>query len=306
MPLQKQSFVVPPASCGRLDRALHLLTALPWSQVRGLITGQCVTLNGALCAALDAVVQPEDKIELTFDSHQRYHEKIAGPKGCPFTIVHEDEHLMVVDKAARILTVPTAKREKNTLIHALQQYVSRGKKVFLRVEIVHRLDRGVSGLLVFARNGRVAEALRTQFAAHTTDREYVAIVAGRLETDSGTFRTYLATGKNLSRYSTDDPEKGELAITHYRVETRLHDTTVVRVRLETGRRNQIRVHFAEAGHPVLGDPRYSPDEAKHRRWRCHRLALHAATLGFEHPTTGKRVSFSSLLPSEFLTFRNPS
>ena len=177
---------------------------------------------------------------------------------------------MVVDKAASILTVPTDRGNKNTLLDAIDHYLNRrGHRG--RATVIHRLDRGTSGLLVFAKNPRVARELRDQFRERKAEREYVAIVAGSLEREKGTFESHLATTKSLQRYSVRkdrrDSEESEPAVTHYRVDRRLNGATFVRVRLETGQRNQIRVHFAEAGHPVLGDERYCADLARHAAWK---------------------------------------
>src|SRR6185295_4031447 len=128
------------------------------------------------------------------------------------------------------------------------------------------------------------------------DRRYIGIVVGKVKPAQGTFRSHLATSASLDQYSTQVENKGRFAITHYRVLKEVQDLTVVEVQLETGRRNQIRVHFAERGHPVLGDPRYRPREARHERWREKRLALHAVSLGFEHPTTEEPMQFESELP----------
>jgi 23S rRNA pseudouridine1911/1915/1917 synthase len=157
-------------------------------------------------------------------------------------------------------------------------------------------------VLVFAKTTEAQRALRRQFELHEPEREYIAIVAGQIEAGHGTFRSLLATGKNLTRYSTNDRSRGELAITHFTVERRMADATLVRIRLETGRRNQIRVHFAEAGHPVLGDPRYEHHRARHAHWDSPRLALHASVLSFTHPTTGQPCRFFVPPPAEFRRF----
>jgi 23S rRNA pseudouridine1911/1915/1917 synthase len=205
-----------------------------------------------------------------------------------------------VDKAAHLLTVPTPARENDTLLNHLQAYVSRGRKHLGRVGIVHRLDRGVSGVLVFTKTEAVAEMLRQQFAAAKPEREYVALVAGRMQKDRGTFDKRLAVDKRtIHRRCATTPGEGERAVTHYAVEKLGTDVTRVRVRLETGRRNQIRVHFADAGHPVLGDPRYGKDEARHRRWPHRRMALHAAVLAFMHPVTSRALRFEAPEPKEF-------
>jgi len=136
------------------------------------------------------------------------------------------------------------------------------------------------------------------------ERKYVAIVAGIVAPTSGEFSGYLATGKTLTRYATDNADSGEYAETHYRTLQSFRDATLVEVELVTGRRNQIRVHFADAGHPVVGDDRYQPEQSRHRAWPHKRLALHAKTLGFEHPVTRERLRFDSPLPPEFSQFAN--
>jgi 23S rRNA pseudouridine1911/1915/1917 synthase len=209
--------------------------------------------------------------------------------------------LLVVDKPAGLLSVPTVRAEKNTLVGKAAEYVrhvSQGRGAFS----VHRLDRGVSGVLVLGKTQEIVRQLKDQFAASKPEREYVAIVAGKVAQRQGTFETLLATDKDLNRFSTEDEEIGQIAITHYRVVAYLDDATLVQVRLETGRRNQIRVHFAEAGHPVLGDERYRPDLSAHPHWRHQRLALHARLLGFEHPVSQEPLRFEAPLPAEIDAF----
>ncbi len=224
-------------------------------------------------------------------------------KATPFEIVYDDASVVVVNKPANLLTVPTPKREANTLQTKLRQWMQRNQPQSMAI-CVHRLDRGVSGLLVFAKSYEVADLLRAQFADRKPERQYIAIVRGHLKAPKGTFRSYLATDSaSLSRHSVQDPDGGELAITHYEVREQWGDCSLVSITLETGRRNQIRVHFAEAGHPVLGDPRYRSQEAEHRWWPHKRLALHAETLGLTHPETNELLRFSSPWPQEFRDFR---
>ena len=288
------------ANAGRVDRVVQTRTGRSRSEVRGLIQHDCVKINDAPCASDFEKVVAGDIVTVTYDPRQHYREKPRSSAGAPFRLLFEDDHLLVVDKAAHLLTVPTPKREKDTLVHHLQTYVSRGRKHRRRVAIVHRLDRGVSGLLVFGKNEKVAEALRQQFAAAKPLREYVALVTGWVKADRGTFDKWLVLDKEtIHREVSPQAGVGERAVTHFAVEQRGKDVTKVRIRLETGRRNQIRVHFADAGHPVLGDPRYEPIKARHRRWRYNRMALHAAVLGFTHPVTGRSLRFEAPEPKEF-------
>jgi 23S rRNA pseudouridine1911/1915/1917 synthase len=286
---------------GRIDRLVQELCGLSRAQIRGLFDHGCVTLNGHLAAQPEERLKEGDRVELKYDPKQRYHERNKPRRNLGFEIVFEDKHLIVVEKPAELLTVPTRRQETNTLVFKLDAYVkhvggSRGAFT------VHRLDRGVSGLLVFGKSQEVVRLLKDQFAASKPEREYVAVVAGKLSPKEGTFQSLLATDKDLNRFSTDDEKIGQLAITHFRVVSHLDDATLVQVRLETGRRNQIRVHFAEAGHPVLGDERYQPELAAHPRWPHKRLALHARLLGFEHPLTHQPLRFEAELPRELAVF----
>ena len=293
----------------RIDRLVQELCGLSRSQVVGLFDHGCVSRNGATVTHPGERLAAGDQIELRYDAKQRYHPTPKPRKDIGFAIVFEDKHLIVVDKPAELLTVPTRREETNTLQHKVEahvRHVSKGRGAFA----VHRLDRGVSGLLVFGKTQEIVRQLKDQFAANKPEREYVAIVAGQMKQKQGTFESLLATNKDLKRFSTNDESIGQLAITHYRVVAELDGATLVQVRLETGRRNQIRVHFAEAVHPVLGDPRYEPELAQHARWPHQRLALHARLLGFEHPITGQSLRLESPLPAEMESFlkarvRNP-
>lgn len=304
MPLAEKSTIIAsksPLLGQRIDRVVQQLCGLSRAQVVGLFDHGCVRRNGAIVTQPGEQVAVGDVVLLKYDPKQRYHPKPRPRRNLGFSVVFEDKHLIVVDKPAELLTVPTRRQESNTLQHKVEAYVrhvSKGRGAFA----VHRLDRGVSGLLVFGKTQEIVRALKDQFAASKPEREYIAIVAGRMQETQGTFESLLATDKDLNRFSTDDDSIGQLAITHYRQITALDDATVVQVRLETGRRNQIRVHFAEAGHPVLGDPRYESQRAQHPRWKHERLALHARLLGFDHPVTGAEIRLESPLPSAMEAF----
>jgi 23S rRNA pseudouridine1911/1915/1917 synthase len=298
VPIASKKCDVAATQAGRVDLVVQTLTSLPRRQVRGLFDRGCVFVNGQPCEQTYVRVGEGDAVEVKYDTARRYHEEAKPKADSTFRIVFEDEDLIVVDKAAHILTVPTPAQAHNTLVNRVSRYLTRGRADD-EAYACHRLDRGVSGLLVIGKSSRVASMMRDLFERHEPERRYVAIVAGEMDQMEGTFRNYLATGDNLHRYSTTDQTKGELAVTHYRVEKTLKGATLVRVWLETGRRNQIRVHFSEAGHPVLGDPRYCSAQAKHPRWLAKRIALHAELLGFTHPVTGKKLTFESPLPMPF-------
>lgn len=264
-----------------------------------LIHEGVVTCRGRTISQTHLQLQIGDELEIDYAPQpQATPKRNAKKRQERFEVVHDDEHLIVVNKPAGLLTVPTPKREANTLQSQVRKWLERQQPQAQAI-CVHRLDRGVSGLLVFAKSHEMADLIRSQFAARKPQRRYSAILQGEMNSQEGTIRSYLATDEALNRYSVQDPDSGELAITHYRVKEAWKGATLVEVRLETGRRNQIRVHMAEAGHPIIGDPRYRPQEAEHPAWPYKRLALHAETLGIEHPATQEMLVFKAPWPQEF-------
>ena len=212
------------------------------------------------------------------------------PVGLGIDVLYEDRHLLVITKPAGALTVAGGGETRQTAIARLEAYVRR-RHPRGRAYVVHRLDRDASGLLVFARARAAQQQLKRQFAQHAVDREYLAVVEGRVEEDRGTRRSRLVEHRDFTVTSTRAPRAGRPAVTHYRVRHRGPDTTTLQVRLETGRKHQIRVHCAELGHPVIGDARYGA-----RTDPLGRLGLHAHRLGFHHPVTGRRLTFETGVP----------
>jgi len=299
MAFVEKKTIVTPEQRGRIDRVVKALVDLSGSQVRGLFSHGCVKLNDTPCTDGGIDAEPGDTVTVTYDIHRRYHEAPRAWEDEAFTIVFEDTHIIVVDKASGYLSVPAAGEKDSVLQRITAYFAHRGNRD--RAQAVHRLDRDVSGLLVFGKSREMAEQLQSQFEARKPEREYAAIVQGVVDPE-GTFESYLATSKSLQQFSTEKRDDAQLAITHYKRESMAQGASYVRVRLETGRRNQIRVHFADAGHPILGDPRYGVDNSSHPQWRAKRIALHAALLGFKHPATGKPLRFSSPLPNSMRSF----
>ncbi len=265
---------------------------IPRSKLRALFDNKCVLLNGRNCLNPGTAVYPGNQIELKFEAEKKYKEKGKAPPTRGFKVVYEDGHVIVVDKEAGLLTVPTLMGDPDTLIDRLRYFVPRG----IEPHVVHRLDRDTSGLLVFAKSKGAGMRIKEQFQKRKPERVYHAFVKGELETLAGTFQSFLAMDEDLNQYSVEDETLGKLAITHYQVHRTLVDATWVKVKLETGRRNQIRVHFSEKKHPVIGDTRYERKHAKHPDWVESGLALHATSLGFYHPYAKKVLHFESPLP----------
>jgi 23S rRNA pseudouridine1911/1915/1917 synthase len=212
-------------------------------------------------------------------------------------IIFEDDDIVVIDKAAGLLTVPSPDVLFETAETFLNEHYG-GTAGNSRVHHVHRLDRDTSGVLVFARNTFVRERLRKLLESHDIERTYIAIVYGKLREPSGTFRSFLAEGRDL-RVRSVAPSEGKEAITHWRTIASGRHHSMLELTLETGRRNQIRIHLAEAGHPIAGDTMYGRGAEEN----LGRLALHAKRLGFVHPTTGVMMRFTADLPRPFRDFR---
>ncbi|TWT73069.1 RluA family pseudouridine synthase [Allorhodopirellula solitaria] len=302
MSLQVVSQTVTESATGRVDAFVRQICETSHSQSRGMIDRGCVRVNGQACGDPSQQVSPGDEVSVSYDPTQRYREKkIKRWDDRTFTIAYEDDHLIVVDKAAGTLTVPTDRGDPNTLVERVSVYLSHSRSE-REACLVHRLDREVSGLLIFGKHAAIAQLLIEQFKLQKPRRIYNAIVAGKLPDQEGTFRDHLATGNNLDRYVTTPFKDSEEAITHYRVLRDLGDTTLVEVILQTGKRNQIRVQFAHALHPVLGDTHYQPERAAHPRWIRRRIALHASSLSFVHPVTGEELTVDSPLPAAITKF----
>ncbi len=302
MSLQVVSQTVTESSQGRADAFVRQLCETSHSQSRGIIERGCMSINEEVCDDPATQLNIGDEVSISYDPTQRYREKKTKRwDDRTFTIAYEDEHLIVVDKAAGTLTVPTDRGDPNTLVERVSVYLSHSRTE-REACLVHRLDREVSGLLIFGKHAAIAQLLIEQFKLQKPQRIYNAIVAGKLPQQEGTLRNHLATGNNLDRYVTTPFKDSEEAITHYRVLRDMGDTTLVEVTLQTGKRNQIRVQFAHQLHPVLGDSHYQPDLARHPRWIRKRIALHATSLSFVHPVTGEELSVDSPLPAAMTKF----
>jgi len=224
----------------------------------------------------------------------------------PLTVAFEDEHLLVIDKPAGLVVHPAAGNRDRTLVNALLHHCGAslsGIGGVARPGIVHRIDKDTSGLLVVAKTDVAHEGLARQFAVHSIDRRYLAIVNGVPKTSGGTVDAPLArSSANRKKMAVVAEGRGKRAVTHWKRLEMLRDAALVECRLETGRTHQVRVHMASIGHPLLGDPFYGGSGKTHRKLLAElgfeRQALHATELGFIHPVTRSRLSFASGMPPD--------
>jgi len=255
--------------------------------VKKLITHGSVRVNGKMVTNPAEVVKEGSSVEYT---KQTYVPSKVKP---PYPVWFEDEHFLIAEKPPGLLTIGDKGLGGTSFYKIMLDYVKEKSKGKERIFIIHRLDREVSGIILFAKTEALQEQLKLQW--HDSKKLYYALVEGVVKDDQGTIRTWLAEGRDQKVYSVKVQEGAKLAVTHYRVMDRTPDYTLLEVELETGRKNQIRVHLSEMGCPVVGDRRYGADDRYERRIR-----LHAYYLSFRHPVTGKLIEAKSKMPKKFL------
>ena len=300
--------VVGPEMAGwRIDRALAvLIPTLSRERLKALIgAGHVTGAAGAHHRDPARKVAAGDRLAVVVPAATT---PDTAPQDIPLTIVFEDDHLLVVDKPAGLVVHPAAGNLDGTMVNALLHHCAgrlSGIGGVARPGIVHRIDKDTSGLLVVAKTDPAHEALSRQFAAHTVERVYVAVVAGTPVPAAGTITGALArSSANRQKMAIVAEDRGKRAVTHYRSVAALAGATKIECRLETGRTHQIRVHMASIGHGLLGDTTYGRTPAALRPVLSElgfaRQALHAATLGFVHPVSQEKLSFHSAPPPDIV------
>ncbi|MBB3692558.1 RluA family pseudouridine synthase [Sphingomonas sp. BK580] len=294
--------IAPAADGWRLDRALaDAVPTLSRERLKVLINAGQVTQAGAAVRDPSRKSRAGDAYAVTVPAPAPAHNEAQD---IPLVVAYEDDHLIVVDKPAGLVVHPAAGNLDGTLVNALLHHCGgslSGIGGVARPGIVHRIDKDTSGLMVAAKTDRAHEGLAKQFAAHTIDRRYRAIVNGRPMPAAGSVDAPLARSA-ANRKKVAIVAGGKRAVTHYTLLQPLRDAALVECRLETGRTHQVRVHMASLGHALLGDPVYGRTKQAHRgvieTLGFRRQALHAARLGFIHPITGDALSFDSAMPRD--------
>ena len=257
------------------------------SKVKATLQGRGVKVNGKTVSQFDFQLEPGMKVAVSKTKRNQ-----QGFKSRWVKIVYEDRWLIVVEKAEGILSMAAGHSSLNVKT-VLDDYFKKSRQK-CTAHVVHRLDRDTSGLMVYAKDMETEQVLEHNWHQIVYDRRYVAVLSGEMEQDDGTIENWLKDNKAYVTYSSPVDNGGKLAITHFHVLDRTTDHSLVEFKLETGRKNQIRVHAADMGHPVCGDVKYGNGDDP-----LHRLCLHAWLLCFEHPWTHQPMEFETTIPATF-------
>ena len=261
------------------------------NRAKDLLTGRAVSVDRKLATHYDTALLPGQVVRV---SRHRQNTMLLNKY---VKIVYEDKDIIVIEKSEGILSMASTPKQY-CVKNVLDEYFEK-RHFKCTAHVVHRLDRETSGLMIYAKNIETAKILENNWHDMVYDRRYIAVLCGRVEKEGGTIQSWLRESKSFVTYSSPTDNGGKLAITHYHRLRSTDDFSLVEMKLETGRKNQIRVHMADIGNPVAGDQKYG-----HGRDPLHRLALHAYRLTFYHPTTREQMQFETPIPKEFLIFFN--
>ena len=259
------------------------------NNIKTLLSKEQIAVNGKIERQFNFVLNPGDEVTVNWNKNRND----KTPKG--IKILFEDNDIVVIEKEEGLLSISTDKKSNERTAYKLLMDYIKTKDKKERIFIVHRLDKDTSGVMIFAKSEKIKTELQDNWGTLILEREYAVIVEGVVKNREGQIKSYLKDNKVFVTYSVkDDKDGGKLAITNYKVEKIKGRYTYLKVSLETGRKNQIRVHMSDMGHPVVGDKKYG---AKSNILK--RLGLHAHTLKIKHPVTSKEMIFISPLPKDF-------
>ena len=268
---------------------MNTITGVSRTKAKELLSQRMVYVDKRITTQFNHQLKPGMLVQICH--HRLKHELVSRW----VKLVYEDPYIIVVEKAHGILTNSMPGSRAKTVKDILDEYVKRQNKGF-SVHTVHRLDRETSGLLLFAKRRDVQQTLVNQWQDIVTDRRYIAVCEGTMERDADTVRSFLKDNRMFVSYSSDDPAGGKEAITHYRTLKRRNDYSLVELKLDTGRKNQIRVHMQDLGHPIAGDYKYGAQTDP-----VGRICLHAFRLAFYHPVNHELLKFETPRPQSFLS-----
>ena len=268
------------------DFLMDAMKGISRNRVKDLLAGHGVMVDKQIISRHDFEVAPGMTVQVS--RHKQKHEL----KSKFVSVVYEDPSIIVVEKNVGILSVP-ATAKQYSVKDILNEYFAK-RHLKCTAHAVHRLDRETSGLMMYAKSLDVQMILEEHWREIVTDRRYVAVVCGKMEKEGGTIASWLKDNKVFVSYSSDFDNGGDHAVTHYNVVRRANGYSLLELKLDTGRKNQIRVHMQDMGHPIVGDAKYGNGEDP-----IGRLALHAFRLWFYHPVTGELMKFETPYPASF-------
>lgn len=272
---------------GLMDFLIASMPDRKRQNIKDILRHGSVMVNETVTSQFDTPLNPGDTVRVNLT---RSFPVFSNPR---LKIVYEDDDIIVVNKGYGLLSMGNEKIKEGTAYSILRQYLKE-KDPRNKIFIVHRLDRDTSGLMMFAKNPEAKDAMQHNWNNMVLERRYVCVVEGKMEESEGIVRSYLAETSQFEVYSTQNPDEGQLAVTRYRTLKTSGGYSLVEVSLDTGRKNQIRVHMKDLGHPIAGDKKYGAKSSP-----IHRLALHAMTLRFVHPVTRKDMRFETPVPTPF-------
>ena len=268
---------------------LDNFTSMSRNNIKKLLANQQILVNGAAVRQFDFLLAKGDIVSIS-----PYKVRKDGKRVSKLKILYEDDELIVINKPAGLLTIATDKEKEQTAYRLMMDYV-REENPKNRVFVVHRLDKETSGVLLFSKSENLKDLLQDRWNDLVQTREYIAICEGIFNKKEGTRVSYLLPTKTNLMFSSHKPNDGQKAITHYQVIEENEEYSILKVKIDTGRKNQIRVHMKDLGHNVVGDDKYGSEKNP-----INRLGLHARVLEFEHPVNDKHFKFIADVPKEFL------
>ena len=257
------------------------------TKLKSMLKHNQFAVNSMPMSQYDFEVHEGDTFSVNFDQSFQV---FSNPR---VKLVYEDEHILVINKGYGVLSMGTDTKKDGTAYSIMREYV-KYHDPRAKVFIVHRLDRDTSGLMMLAKTIEAKEAMQHNWNNMVLNRKYIAVVEGEVKQQEGVVKSYLAENSQYEVYSTDDPSKGQFAVTRYKCLKATKSYSMMEVELDTGRKNQIHVHMKDLGHPIAGDRKYGAAHSP-----INRLALHAQTLRFVHPITRREMNFSAPIPSGF-------
>ncbi len=271
-----------------LEYLLQKCTHLSRNNIKSLLTHRQILVNGVPITQYDFLLAKEDVVQISHAPIKKVKEKEK------LKILYEDDELIAIHKPSGLLSVASDKEKEMTAYRQLMDYV-RLKDPKGRIYVVHRIDKDTSGVLIVAKTEKIRDALQKRWNDLVKDRGYYAIIEGQLKEKEGTIHSFLRKATTNLMYSSKNPKDGKSSITHYKVLKETPQYSLLDVHIDTGRKNQIRVHMRDLGHPIIGDAMYGDSKVD----PIHRLGLHAYCLEFRHPIKKKWMKFVDEMPEEF-------